>query len=171
MQRDTSPSHWVDQAVDCGLWTAVHTPLKWLCKVDGYWRELECADIHVPNLLWWTYLQSACHLHAPSKLVTSMELCCVTKLHLLEWPFIVPSTRCTCIMIMLFNQLLDMPHLSGGWIILVKEKCSLKCKQISAQHFSEINFLCVWINFGIFYFSSWNMGPTPYMLSLYFCLV
>ena len=27
-------------------------------------------------------------------------------------------------MIMLFNQLLDMPHLSGGWIILAKEKCS-----------------------------------------------
>jgi hypothetical protein len=28
------------------------------------------------------------------------------------------ATRCTCVMIMLFNQLLDMPHLSGGWIIL-----------------------------------------------------
>jgi hypothetical protein len=28
-------------------------------------------------------------------------------------------------MIMLFNQLLDIPHLSGGWIILAKEKCSL----------------------------------------------
>ena len=29
-----------------------------------------------------------------------LELCCVTKLHILEWPFIVPSTRCTCVMIM-----------------------------------------------------------------------
>jgi hypothetical protein len=28
-------------------------------------------------------------------------------------------------MIMLFNLLLDMPHLSGGLIILAKEKCSL----------------------------------------------
>jgi hypothetical protein len=28
-------------------------------------------------------------------------------------------------MIMLFNQLLDMPHLSGGWIVLAKEKYSL----------------------------------------------
>jgi hypothetical protein len=28
-------------------------------------------------------------------------------------------------MIMLFNQLLDMPHLSGGWIILAKEKLSV----------------------------------------------
>jgi hypothetical protein len=58
-------------------------------------------------------------------LKTSVALCCVTKLHILEWPFIAPSTRCTCVMIMLFNQLLDMPHLSGEWIILTKEKCSL----------------------------------------------
>ena len=50
--------------------------------------------------------------------------CVVTKLYILEWLFIVPSTRCTCIMIM-FNQLLDMPHLTGGWIILAKKKCSL----------------------------------------------
>ena len=42
--------------------------------------------------------QSTCQLHAPSKLDTSVALCCVTKLHILEWPFIVPST-----MIMLFN--------------------------------------------------------------------
>uniref|UniRef100_A0A674F8L9 Cholesterol transporter ABCA5 n=1 Tax=Salmo trutta TaxID=8032 RepID=A0A674F8L9_SALTR len=27
-------------------------------------------------------------------------------------------------MVMLFNQLLDMPHLSGGWIMLANEKCS-----------------------------------------------
>uniref|UniRef100_A0A8C7RFD8 Neurotensin/neuromedin N n=1 Tax=Oncorhynchus mykiss TaxID=8022 RepID=A0A8C7RFD8_ONCMY len=26
---------------------------------------------------------------------------------------------------MLCNQIIDMPHLSGGWIILSKEKCSL----------------------------------------------
>ena len=51
--------------------------------------------------------------------------CCVTKLHILEWPFIVPSRRHTCVMIMLFNQLLDFPHLSGGRIILAKDKCSL----------------------------------------------
>ena len=31
-------------------------------------------------------------------------------------PFIFLSMRCTYVMIMLFNQLLDMPHLSGGWI-------------------------------------------------------
>ena len=48
------------------------------------------------------------------QLETSVSLCCVPQLHILEWPFIVPSTRCTCVMIMLFNQLLDMPHVSSG---------------------------------------------------------
>jgi hypothetical protein len=54
--------------------------------------------------------------------LTHVALCCVTKLHVLEWPFMVLSTRCTCVMTMPF---LDMPHLSGGGIILAKEKCSL----------------------------------------------
>ncbi len=31
----------------------------------------------------------------------------------------------TCVIIMLSNQHLDMPHLWGGWIISAKEKCSL----------------------------------------------
>ena len=40
--------------------------------------------------------------------------------------FHCPQHRCTCVMIILFNnQLLDMPHLSGGWNILAMEKCSL----------------------------------------------
>ena len=39
------------------------------------------------------YLQSECQLHTPSKLETSVALCCKTKLHISEWPFIVPSTR------------------------------------------------------------------------------
>jgi hypothetical protein len=30
------------------------------------------------------------------KLDTSVALCCVTKLHILEWPFIVPSIRGLC---------------------------------------------------------------------------
>jgi hypothetical protein len=44
----------------------------------------------------------------------SVPLCSGTKLHILEQPFIVSSTKCTCVMIMQFNQLLDMSHLSGG---------------------------------------------------------
>ncbi len=51
-----------------------------------------------------------CRLHAPSNLATSVALCCVIKLHILEWPFIVASVRYTCAIIMLSNQHLDMPH-------------------------------------------------------------
>ncbi len=67
----------------------------------------------------------ACQLHAPSKLATSVALCCVVKLHILEWPFIVASLKHTCAIIMLSNQHLDMPHLWGGWIISAKVKCSI----------------------------------------------
>ena len=48
----------------------------------------------------------------------------VTQLHILV-AFIVPSTRCTRVMILLFNELLDITHLTNGWIILAKEKCSI----------------------------------------------
>jgi hypothetical protein len=37
--------------------------------------------------------------------------------------FYCPQDNCTCVMIMLFN--LDMTNLSGRWIILAHEKCSL----------------------------------------------
>ena len=56
------------------------------------------------------------------------DLCCIvlcdTTSHF-RGLFIVPSTRCTCVITMQFNQLLDMPHLSSGWIILVQDKCLL----------------------------------------------
>ncbi len=42
-QCNTSPSHRVDQAVYCGLWS---TPLQWQCKVAEYWQELEHAVIN-----------------------------------------------------------------------------------------------------------------------------
>ncbi len=41
----------------------------------------------------------------------SVALCCVIKLHILEWPFIVASLRHNCAIIMLYNQHLDIPHL------------------------------------------------------------
>jgi hypothetical protein len=81
--------------------------LRWRNEHSILWQQL-----------WWTFLQSEWQLLAPSKHETSVALCCVTNLHILEWPFIVPSTTCICVMIMMFNQLLDMQHLSGGWIIL-----------------------------------------------------
>ncbi len=49
-------------------------------------------------------------LHAPSKLATSVALCCVIKLHILDWPFIMGSLRHTCAIIMMSKHL-DMPHL------------------------------------------------------------
>ncbi len=45
------------------------TPLE-----TAYGREMNW--IHGQQL-WWTFLQSACQLHAPSKLATSVALCCV----------------------------------------------------------------------------------------------
>ena len=50
---------------------------------------------------------------------------CLKRLQILELPFIVTSLRHTWAIIMLFNQHLYMLHLSGGWINLAKEKCSL----------------------------------------------
>ena len=46
--------------------------------------ELPASEIAAQinaSQLWWTFLQSACQSHAPSKLETSVALCCVTKLH------------------------------------------------------------------------------------------
>jgi hypothetical protein len=65
-----------------------------------YGREFNIKIIW--QQLWWTFMQPACQLHTPSKIETSVALCCVTKLHILECPFIVTSTRCTCVMIMLW---------------------------------------------------------------------
>ena len=71
------------------------------------------------------------------------------------------------------NQLLDMPLLSGGWIILAKQKCSPTDVNKNAKKcfLKEIRFLCIWNISGNFYFSSRNMGPTLDRWLLYFCTV
>ncbi len=96
---------------------------RWMWRSRAYCREIN---------IQFTYNSSggySCSQHAnctlPLKLATSVALCCVIKLHILEWPFIVASLRHTCAIIMLCNQYLDMPHRWGGWIISAKEKCSL----------------------------------------------
>jgi hypothetical protein len=54
MQRDTSPSHIVDQAVDCGLWNVV--PLFFngcakLLDIVGNWNKLSYIIQSIPNML------------------------------------------------------------------------------------------------------------------------
>jgi hypothetical protein len=55
MQRDTSPSHRVDKAVDCGLWNVV--PLLFngcakLLDIGLNWNTLSYTSIQsIPNML------------------------------------------------------------------------------------------------------------------------
>ncbi len=89
--------------VVCGC-EASETPLE-----TAYCREMNIQ--FTGNSSGGHSLQSVCQLHAPSKLVTFVALCCVIKLLILEWSFIVASLRHTCAIIMLSKQHFDMPHL------------------------------------------------------------
>ena len=60
IQSNTSPSHRVDQAVNCGLWNVV--PLL-NGQVAGYWQALEHIVVHIDpehpkHAQWVTYLVS-----------------------------------------------------------------------------------------------------------------
>ena len=62
MQHDTSPSHRVDQAVDCGLWNVVELPFNGCAKlldIGGNWNTLSYMFIHsIPNMsdnVWWVW--------------------------------------------------------------------------------------------------------------------
>jgi hypothetical protein len=63
----------------------------------------------------------SCSQHANSSLPQILRNLwfCVVWQNCTEYPFIFPSTRCAFVMIMLLYQLHDMPHLQGGWTILV----------------------------------------------------
>ena len=96
----------------------------------------------------------SCSQHASCTLLqleTCVALCCVTQLNICGL-LLSPSTRCTCVMIMLCNQLLDMPHLSGGWIILATEKCPLMyVNKFVHKIFREISVLCIWKCLGLLF--------------------
>ena len=74
-----------------------------------------CIQIAIDKMQLCLLSAYACLYHNPTATMGQ---------HSQWWRFIVPSTTCTCVMIMLFNQLLDMPHMSGGCLILAKDKCS-----------------------------------------------
>ncbi len=120
---------WLHMVCGCEAgWMSLPNSLKRLWRRIWYGREMNIQFTDYSSswaTLWWTFLQSACQLHVPPQTCDICGLCCVIQLHILEWPFIVSSLRYTCVIIMLSNQHLDMPHLWGGWIILAKEKCSL----------------------------------------------
>ena len=56
--------------------------------------------------------RQSCQLHTPSELEASVALLYHKTGHFK----VSPSTMCTRVMIMLFNQLVDMPQMSGGWV-------------------------------------------------------
>jgi hypothetical protein len=58
------------------------------------------------------------------QLETFVALYCVTTTAHFS-SYLLSTAQGAPVLIMLFNQFLDMPHMSGGWIILANEKCSL----------------------------------------------
>jgi hypothetical protein len=88
---------------------------RWLMVDKWTWHSLATALVDIP----------AVSMSIAHTLKTWHLWYCVVWLHILEWPFIVPSTRCTCVMIMPFN-LLSRPSTFSNILLKI------------AQHFSAL---------------------------------
>ncbi len=114
-QCNTSPLHRVDQVVDCGLWN-VGPLLFWLCKVAGYWQELEHAVVyadpeHPKHAQWVT---------CPVSMLAMQELGCF----LLPVSYIDPCNMRPCI-IMLQHEVMvvDEWHNNGSQYLVTVSLC------------------------------------------------
>ena len=79
MQRDISPSHRVDQSVDCGLWNVV--PLLFngcatLLDISGNWNYLSYRSIQsIPNVLNGWYVWCVCRPLTNWDIFSFQDLC------------------------------------------------------------------------------------------------
>jgi hypothetical protein len=105
-------------------WPAVVRPVGCTAKWSKTMLEAAYGREILRQQLWCTlYLQSSMPITHIRK---SWDICDIVlwQMYILECPYIVPSTRCTCVVIMLFNTAYWYAT-SDGWIILANEKCSL----------------------------------------------
>ena len=121
--------------------------------------QVKKPDVEV--LGWRGYIWSAVGRTIVHSLKT-WDICgivlCDKTAHL-ERPFIVPSSRCTCVMIMLYNSWYATPV---SWMDCLGKGKMLTNRDVNklVDNLREISFLCIWNISGIFHFSSWNQHFT-----------
>ncbi len=115
---DTSPIEHVWDALDRRIRQRVPVP----ANIQQLPLKRSGPTSHRPQSTTWSTLCEGDVLHCVRQMVVTPDTDWFTyppntvKLHIIEWPFIVSRLRHTCVIIMLSNHHLDMPHLWGGWL-------------------------------------------------------